>query len=245
MRKISLILLISLALVFSCKKKNTKALEAGALTANDFLSSSKYTHLTIEFVYERGYPPAPESLTAIQDFLQQRLNKPSGISVSSREINASSVNAVSLSDIINVETKNRQYYPDGNSLSAFIYLANADYIQAQGNFKVLGIQYDASSIVLFGKTMREHSGGIAKPPYKTLETSVALHELGHVLGLVNNGSGMTADHQDDANGHHCNNKNCLMYYAVETTDIVSNLLGGSVPALDVNCLNDLKANGGK
>jgi hypothetical protein len=56
---------------------------------------------------------------------------------------------------------------------------------------------------------------------------------------------MVNNHQDEANGRHCTNSNCLMYYEAETSDLVANLLGNTVPALDNHCLEDLRANGGK
>jgi hypothetical protein len=36
-----------------------------------------------------------------------------------------------------------------------------------------------------------------------------------------------------------------MYYATETTDVLGFLVTGNIPALDANCINDLKVNGGK
>ncbi|MGV8093688.1 MAG: hypothetical protein AB2L24_17655 [Mangrovibacterium sp.] len=63
---------------------------------------------------------------------------------------------------------------------------------------------------------------------------------------MNNGTGMVGSHQDAAHGRHCNNESCLMYYAAETTRGIQDFLrGGSVPALDNQCLADLKNNGGK
>jgi hypothetical protein len=71
------------------------------------------------------------------------------------------------------------------------------------------------------------------------------HEFGHLFGLVDLGSPMQVNHKDAANGNHCNVNNCLMYYGAETTDILGFLLTGNVPSLDVNCQNDIRANGGK
>ena len=69
--------------------------------------------------------------------------------------------------------------------------------------------------------------------------------MGHILGLVDIGSPMQTNHKDAAHGNHCNNTNCLMYYASETTDVLGFLITGNVPVLDANCRADLTANGGK
>jgi hypothetical protein len=55
---------------------------------------------------------------------------------------------------------------------------------------------------------------------------------------------MQQPHQDTANGNHCNNPKCLLYWSIETHKgyfSVSN----AIPVLDSNCLHDLRANGGK
>jgi hypothetical protein len=56
---------------------------------------------------------------------------------------------------------------------------------------------------------------------------------------------MQTAHKDAAHGNHCNNSNCLMYYAAETTDALGFLVTGNIPALDAACVADLRGNGGK
>ena len=98
---------------------------------------------------------------------------------------------------------------------------------------------------ILGKTIHDNSGGIGQASRTKLETTVLEHEFAHILGLVDSGSTMQTNHKDAAHGNHCNNTNCLMYYASETTDILGVLLTGSIPVLDANCKADLTANGGK
>lgn len=74
-----------------------------------------------------------------------------------------------------------------------------------------------------------------------LFTTLLQHEFGHLLGLVDQGSPMQHSHRDTDNGAHCDNRSCLMYYAVET-DAASAAI---TPLLDAACRADLKANGGK
>lgn len=76
-------------------------------------------------------------------------------------------------------------------------------------------------------------------------TTVAEQEMGHLMGLVDLGSPMINNHKDATHGNHCNNQNCLMYYSLETTDLLGFLLTGSIPPLDLNCISDLHANGGR
>ena len=96
-----------------------------------------------------------------------------------------------------------------------------------------------------GSTILQNSGGIGQVSRTKLYSTVLEHEFGHLMGLVDLGSPMITNHKDGAHGNHCNNQNCLMYYASETTDLLGFLLTGNIPALDANCANDLHANGGR
>lgn len=100
-------------------------------------------------------------------------------------------------------------------------------------------------MVVFGKKIHDNSGGLGQASRTKLEATVLEHELGHLLGLVDIGSPMQTNHKDASHGNHCNNTNCLMYYAAETTDILGYLLTGNIPSFDANCIADMKANGGK
>ena len=50
---------------------------------------------------------------------------------------------------------------------------------------------------------------------KYVEQSTLIHEMGHALGLVNNGVRMSTSHQDTANGKHCTKDTCVMYWQNE------------------------------
>ena len=113
------------------------------------------------------------------------------------------------------------------------------------NGKILGEAYLNTSMVFYEKSIVSSSGGFGQPSRAILEATVMRHEFGHNLGLVNLGTPMVVDHEDTSHAHHCDNKNCLMYWRVNTSNFVGNLAAGPIPQLDQNCLNDLQANGGK
>lgn len=212
---------------------------------NDFLSAKKYDKLVVEIQYVEDYQPKAESVNNLKTFLEGLLNKPGGISVTQIALPSPGKASYTLTDIREVEKANRSGNTSGSTLSAYFFFADADFAENGKDSKVLGIAYGSTSMVIFEKTIREFSGGLTSPPVSTLESTVINHELAHILGLVNNGTPMQTVHQDEAHGRHCNDKNCLMYYAAETSDIIGNLVGGNVPKLDAKCIEDLKANGGK
>jgi hypothetical protein len=227
--------------VISCQKDDTTP----GISPNDFLSEKKYDKLIVEIQYVNGFQPTSVTVSNLTSFLEQRLNKSGGISVIQSAITSPGKSAYSTDDIRTIEKANRTQNANDKTLTAYFFFADGDYSANSGGSKVLGIAYGSSSMVLFEKTIRDYSGALGQPSVTTLESSVLLHEFGHTLGLVNNGTTMQAPHQDEPHGRHCNDTNCLMYYTAETSDIVANLTGGNIPALNTQCLDDLKANGGK
>jgi len=210
-----------------------------AIEPKDFLQSKKYEKLEIEICYVDGHSPVQASLDNLRSFLEGRLNKPGGITFTYRSIPSPGKSSYDLDALQKIEKDNRSNYSRGDKLVSFVFFTDAPY--AAGN--TLGLAYGTTSCAVFEKTVEDNSGGIGQPAKTVLETTVLEHEFGHLLGLVDNGTSMVTAHA--ANEHHCNNSNCLMYYAVETLDFIGNLAGGEIPQLDANCVADLQANGGK
>lgn len=234
-----------LGLFVSGCKKDPKTLFYAEEKPENFLSNDTYKKLIVQIDYVAGYEPTQAALNHLKAFLEQRLNKSSGIEFNLTGIASPGKASLSLSEIQKLEQKNRRLYTKGEVITAYILFADAAYNEDSGSSQVLGLAYGTSSMVIFDKTIRNLSGGITQPAVSTVEATVSEHEFSHILGLVNNGTGMVNNHQDEANGRHCNNSNCLMYYETETSNLIGNLLGNAIPTLDNHCLEDLRANGGK
>lgn len=186
-----------------------------------------------------GYAPDTASVSHLTNFLKSLINKSAGIQVFQHQIAASGKTILALSDIVALEKKCRTIFTGNDVIAVHILITDTDYTDVN----VFGKSYWNTSICLFGKTLSTSSGGVGQVSKTRLLSTIVEHEFGHLLGLVNQGSPMQVAHRDAANGAHCTNKNCLMYYGIETT-APSGILG-TVPSLDANCVADLKANGGK
>ncbi len=248
MRRI-LILLIVLVTAFGCSKSDS-TITGGSnyshqknpgTSAGDLLSAGRFESIKIEIQYMPGFQPDAAALNHLTGFLGSLLNKPGGIQLVQKEITAVANTTLTVQDIIAIEKQNRTVFTTGNQLALYFLYTNGIY----SNNNVLGVAYYNTSICMFGKRIHDNSGGIGQASRTKVEATVLEHEFGHLLGLVNIGSPMLVNHHDGAHSGHCNNSNCLMYFEAQTTGMLGDLVAGPVPSLDANCLDDLKANGGK
>lgn len=214
--------------------------EAGA-SANDLLSSNRFTSLNVEVQYMEGYKPSDVAITQLLHFLYKHLNKPEGIFIRTKEIAATTDTILSSKDILAIEQLNRTAYSTPTQLAIYILITNG----RQVNNHLLGLAYRNTSVVLLGDKIKDYSYSTRKITRSKLEATILLHEVCHLLGLVNSGSPMQQDHKDAELGRHCNNKKCLMYYAPAKENPYIYLINSKVPDLDKECLEDLIANGGK
>ncbi|MCB0698053.1 MAG: hypothetical protein KDC07_11845 [Chitinophagaceae bacterium] len=215
------------------------------LSANDFLSAAKYKAINVQFCNVNKHPFPDSVVQAAVAFLDKYCHKPNGIYVSYANIPLQGGNLY-VNDLINIEKQYREQFQvtgeDGiDTLGLFILLTEGDYYEKN----ILGVAYKNTSVALFGGIIDEHSGAEGQPTYAAAMTAVLEHELGHIFGLVNLGSALQSNHQDEANGKHCDVPGCLMNYQMQTTDYMNVFTGEKIPELDPKCLDDLRANGGK
>ena len=211
--------------------------------AQAFLDDRSFTVLRLEVDFMEGHEPTAEALNSLKAELDAHLSKTSiNIGPVSR-IPAQGRSAYSSQQIRDLEAQHRDHYTraESDTLQAYFLVVDGEYTEAN----VLGIAYYNTSMAFFGETIRSISGGVTQPSREKVEATVFRHEVGHNLGLVNNGTPMQQDHQDDGNGRHCTNQQCVMYYSIETTDYFSNLFDGTIPEFEQFCSEDMQAQGGQ
>lgn len=246
-----LLFLMAAILVTGCRKElvtttdisgpnTTIDKQAVGQSAKALLSSNTYTSLTLEIQYAPGMKPQDASINNLVNFLNSYLNKPGGITIAQKQVGSIGVATASTNDVVNFTDQNRSVYTDGNNIAVYLYFADADYATKD----VIGISYRNTAIALFEKTIQAKTGGLNQASRVKVESGTLMHEMGHLLGLVNNGTPMVKAHEDGSHQGHCSNSNCLMYYAIQTSGLM-NALDNSIPGLDADCINDLRANGGK
>jgi len=244
--KKSLILPLLAMLLFSCRKAgndnggNSYNLQPLGQSAHDMLSAEKYSAVDVEIQYMPGYKLQDASVANLKAFLESLCNKPGGFNIVQKEI-AAAIDTLDPDKVAEIEKRNRTVFTGGSRLGLYILVTNG----VDTALSTLGFAYRNTSLVIFGKTIANYSGKTGYLSRMALESGVLEHEIGHILGLLNNGSPLTTPHEDPDHEKHCVNKTCLMYYSIDLNSPANIHNPDRIPVLDAACLADLRANGAK
>ncbi|MEP6262655.1 MAG: hypothetical protein ABJ092_13855 [Gillisia sp.] len=230
----------------STKIDKTANLKALGTSATDLLSDEKFTSIRVEMVYVTGFEPSQKTIDNLRSFLQQRTHKPDGITIFKRAVPSSNKAPFVINEIVQIEADNRTTFNAGDEIAVYIYFADGSNENDTNTKIVLGSAYRNTSMVIYGKTVQMISNRLNSPDKSTVESTVVNHEFGHLFGLVNLGSPLQSDHEDDGSNGHCQVEGCLMNANVQFGQDLEDMLDGNdLPKLDDLCIMDLQANGGK
>ena len=246
------VILFLVTTILSCSKSDDLATTSSysfkskiGNSANDILSNALFTDLYVEAMYVEGFKPSSTALKNFETFIKTRTYK-SSVIIETRQISIEKKATYSIDDVRKIEDNNRLLYTQNGQLVISALFLNGKSSKDADNTAILGTAHRNTSFVIFEETIKNSTSNFYGPTKEILESSVVLHEFCHLLGLVNVGSPMVTNHQDEANGYHCNNPNCLMYFEEESLYKSGNRFNRyEIPKLDANCLADLKANGGR
>lgn len=214
-------------------------------SANDLLSETTFKGLTIEMVSVEGFKPTETAINEFKNFLEKRIFKPDGITINQRTVPSSGMAPFTTDEIKQIEVNTRTAFNTGDEIVIYIYFADGSNEEDTDSKITLGTAYMNTSIVIYENTLRKLSMNRNSPLLSTIETATLNHEFAHLVGLVNVGTPLQSEHEDnDAKGH-CNAPNCLMESAIEFGSGMMDMLGDGVPKLDPQCIADLQANGGR
>jgi predicted Zn-dependent protease len=109
---------------------------------------------------------------------------------------------------------------------------------------VIGLNINGTPIVAMFKPVIE-SASNSYTINTLVEQTTLTHELGHALGLVDNGVALTTSHKDEDHGAHCTNEDCIMYWQNGGGNVVEFVMpfvtGGAIELFGTECLNDVAA----
>ena len=187
--------------------------------------TDSYTELIIEIDFESGYKPE----TSSTDLLTQRISEvcsfSQGISTEFTETNFADVGTWSADDVREQGWDNKNADPTVGKTLRWQLIFPAESYEDDS---VLGVAVDASTIAIFGESVDGAAGFFNRPSAEEVENSVMVHEVGHLLGLVNLVYTSPVDHEASDKPGHSNNEDSVMYWAIESVT-VANFISGDLP----------------
>ncbi len=213
-------------------------------SASELLSSDTFTSMRVEIAYPQGFRPQDETIAALRPFLEQRLDKPDGITIVENVITTDEQAPYDINEIVAIEEANRTIFNNEDEIGVWIFFSNGNSENDTDTSVILGTAYRNTSMVVFEKTFMDLESASQTPINRNaIEITTIKHEFGHLFGLVNIGTPLSSPHEDASNTRHCEVENCLMYFQT-VNDVFNNSMMAELPEFDDLCIADLQANGG-
>lgn len=200
-----------------------------------------------------GLEPYASSLSYLEAWVERGLDKPDGVSFDVDEsLEPVGSDHVWSFDALDAHSRSHASDDSDGTVSIHVSFVDGRYDSGEGGGTVLGLAWGQRYIALFQDALRSGcsgalTGALSSDVCELAERSVWAHEIGHVIGLVDNGVSQQVPHRDPDHGRHDVSEACLMYWAYEgpaVFDVLSSRLGGGQSGdLDLceNCRADLQA----
>jgi len=202
--------------------------------ARTYLQRSPATSMIVEVDWVSGRDPSSTALDHLAQILRRELYKPGGVEVRLGNTIASGRSSWTVGDLASLERANRASRSGGHRATMWMVYVDGSFAE---NPNALAISYSASAAAIFRDRLGDAASSLVTEP--EIERSVITHEAGHLLALVNIGYRSRYDHEDPDHPHHSNDKNSVMYWAVEDISIRNILRGGPPDDFDTADRADL------
>ncbi len=229
-------------------------------SASDILGNDTFTDLLVEIAYVEGFRPTTQTMNTFETFLRDRTFK-ENIEIRYLSLPSPNQESLTIQEVANLEDQNRTAFNDEGVLAIYIYFADApdETDDDATGLLTLGSVYRNTSMVIYEQTVRELAAQSVLVTVTDVESATLNHEFGHLFGLVDLGTPMINDHEDeseDENGNlvgnnHCDIEGCLMRAELQFGGGIMSMLesmasrGLAIPSLDAECILDLQGNGGR
>lgn len=180
--------------------------------------NARVPKLVVEIDAVSGAGPSDEAVELLVRRLKSVASKPGGIRVLPVENVASGRDSWTTASIRAFEQKNRDTRSSAGT--AVVYIA---YLDGESTDGALGIAYASSSFVVFSESMRANEFPTVRAD--DVEKSTIVHEMGHLLALVNLTDRSPREREDPQHRGHSSNIDSVMYWAVDNIGVFSTFRG--------------------
>lgn len=135
----------------------------------------------------------------------------------------------SAQQVYDLYTQHNQGQGDTNQARFYVYFVNG---YAEQGTSIIGFNISNTPIIVIFKDVVRATGGNNVQKY--VEQSTLVHEMGHALGLVNNGVPITSAHHDIDHGAHTTDSDCVMYYLNEGASDMASFVGKFIIGGDIS-----------
>ncbi len=124
---------------------------------------------------------------------------------------ADGVDDYSPQDIVAIAAEHRQLFDTATSRAFYVIFLDGYYaVDGVRDEQVIGVSVGNTGIIAMFKPVYDNQTGAS-----IVEQTTLVHEFGHAVGLVDKGIPLTSEHLDHANGAHCLNPDCVMFWQNE------------------------------
>jgi hypothetical protein len=214
-----------------------------------------YAAMVVEIDAVPGMEPFTQNVNRLPAVLDELVDKPAGIAVElDGQLDSLGADyAWTFGELTALaEASFDRELPSG-SIGIHILFVDGHSAEDTGEGVILGLAWGHTHVAMFKQTIEKYCASTAIPPLlredlcRGAELSIWIHELGHVLGLVDNGLPMVEPHRDAEHGAHDQSDDCVMYWAYQGEALFDTLAerlisgGNDVLPFDQACLADLAA----
>ena len=189
--------------------------------AKTFLRSSPATSLTLELDWVSGRDPNASALDHLSSILHRECDKPAGIEIRKSDQIASGRSSWTVEELVALEQRYRSFHSGGSRAAIWMVYVDGSF---GPNQDALAVSFSATAAAVFRDRLQDASSSLV--PESAIERSVITHEMGHLMALVNIGYTSKYNHEDPQHPHHSNDRNSVMYWAVEDISVRTILRGG-------------------